>query len=207
MHLWGRLTARCPQYQLQPPAPQEEDGGGLWTGCGRMEVGPGGQSEPEPQPQPEPEPEPEPEPDPISVGLRHDPNILSEKDFVLVSVKSPAANRTTSAGRRRASAATAARYSATPIDLPTQRYAALCEVYGVQLPPAPSAARPPAQIGKKSIKEFRQIAKKARHHRSSRIVMDYLEQLGLPLSLTSRGGPAKNARRPPAAADAAVALG
>ena len=61
--------------------------------------------------------------------------------------------------------------------------------------------------GKKSIKEFRQIAKKARHHRSSRIVMDYLEQLGLPLSLTSRGGPAKNARRPPAAADAAVALG
>jgi hypothetical protein len=94
-------------------------------------------------------------------------------------------------------------------ELAAQRYHSLCEVYGMNknkaaaaAPPGveggggdPSHEPPPPPLNGSQSKEFRHYAKKAPHHRSSRIVLHYLKQLGVPDALLTgaKGDPAKYA--------------
>lgn len=144
----------------------------------------------------------------ISIGLQRDPNILSEKNLMLIAHKVPNRNRWTSVGLQRHHAAVASRYALTPAELSAQRYHSLCEVYGssigmnkytmsaaVNHPPSKDRPPPPLDERGQHTKEFRHYGKKAPHHRSSRIVLHYLRQLGVPESLLkgAKGDPGKYA--------------
>lgn len=118
----------------------------------------------------------------ISTGLYHDRDILSEKDYVLVAAKIPSSQAWASAGRRRSTEGVHKRYVAGVAGGsvgPSESYGALCEVWGMPRPPAPSTHRPlPPLQG--STKPFRGMAKKARHHRASRILIDVRSSLPVP---------------------------
>eukprot|EP01043_Picozoa_sp_COSAG02_P041714 COSAG02_NODE_3481_length_6671_cov_12.360012_6_plen_704_part_00 len=144
----------------------------------------------------------------ISIGLQRDPNILSEKNLILVAHKVPNHNRWTSNGLQRHHAAVASRYALTPAELAAQRYHSLCDVYGssiginkstmsaaVNHPPSKERPPPPLDQRGQHTKEFRYYGKKAPHHRASRIVLHYLRQLGVPESLFkgAKGDPEKYA--------------
>ena len=124
----------------------------------------------------------------------------------MLGLRVPRSNVYSSGGRARCNSGVGLRYALTPKEMPAQRYASLCEVYGVAPPAPPSPSRPPPPLlDNASKKEFAAYAKKAPHHRSSRVIRQYLRQLGVPESALQPkgkgGGRGRGGRRPAAAAE------